>query len=429
VLELFYNQKNGKQKQIAWGYEYEEEPMNKMEILGGTLAGMMFLSGCSSVTEANKNQATESALMPNGTATPEATAISVPIPARPDMADGQYNSGEQSLINDGSFEETETALSAWFKYWFDATNNSFDIKTLDIHYKYVFSADGKSAGVCLESTAYSNVCFALPIINGQTEMLPPTTSGEYSIPVGFGPLQLSDELTADQVSALSLDPSLTNSVLGWENGGWVRIKNGQVVGTLDMASATWKAENGVDKTKLYSAPASDEAFEANPQLYVKGPDAVADPQAFLDWINNQVSPVLGDGTKLEPNLIINGVGPNSGDIYFSCLGNVQLKGSPEFVYTEHNGVKYPVEILTVKNNGLYVGTWAFILFNGGRDNSDGLSSIKGIMDGNKFAGMAIFTAPQSDFPDDVNAMINGGIVGSQTEKGISVGVAAIWTNK
>ncbi len=47
--------------------------MNKIELLGGALAGMMFLSGCAPATETNKNQTTESAPTPGRPATINST--------------------------------------------------------------------------------------------------------------------------------------------------------------------------------------------------------------------------------------------------------------------------------------------------------------------------------------------------------------------
>ncbi len=62
--------------------------MNKIELLGGTLAGMMFLSGCSPTTETNKIPTKESASTsgipatetPFETYVPTATATEAPKP-------------------------------------------------------------------------------------------------------------------------------------------------------------------------------------------------------------------------------------------------------------------------------------------------------------------------------------------------------------
>ena len=228
----------------------EEKSMNKnkMEILGGTLAGMMFLSGCKPASETNKTPVVDASATLSGPTTKESPYVtysptkevfSTATPTRPDMGGGAYNSEQQTLIETGAFKDSEQALTAWFKYWANASNSPFNPETTDIHYKYVFDSTGKNAGVCMESTAYSSVCFALPIINGEVAKVPPTVNSEYTIPVGYGPLQLSDQLSADQVSTLKLDTSLTDSVLGYENGDWVRIKNGAVVGTLDLKTAQW----------------------------------------------------------------------------------------------------------------------------------------------------------------------------------------------
>jgi hypothetical protein len=54
--------------------------MNKMEILGGTLAGVMFLSGCSAATETNKTLVVETATLPNSTATVTSTVEALVTP-------------------------------------------------------------------------------------------------------------------------------------------------------------------------------------------------------------------------------------------------------------------------------------------------------------------------------------------------------------
>ena len=43
--------------------------MNKIELIGSTLAGMMFLSGCAPVLGTNKAPTAETATLPNGIAT------------------------------------------------------------------------------------------------------------------------------------------------------------------------------------------------------------------------------------------------------------------------------------------------------------------------------------------------------------------------
>lgn len=206
-------------------------------------------------------------------------ATSMPTPSRPDMAGGSYSSEQQVLIENGSFAEMEQSLSAWTKYWANAENNPFHPETTDLHFKYVFdNGDSKSAGVCLESSAYTNVCFALPVINGEIIKAPPTTSGSYDIPVGYGPLEMSLTMSADQVSALKLDESLINSVLGYENGGWVRIKNGEVVATLDLESAQWKKESLI-KGNIFQDPQTEADFAT----LVESPSPIDDPVNFAKW--------------------------------------------------------------------------------------------------------------------------------------------------
>lgn len=282
---------------------------NKMEILGGTLVGMMFLSGCAPATETNKTQAAESAPTPGNNAespyvkyTPTVEAASLPMPTRPDMAGGPYNSDQQYLIEVGVFKETEDALTSWFDYWANATNNPFHPETTDLHFKYVFSADNNNSGVCLESSAYPGVCFALPIINGEVAEVPPTVSGEYTIPVGFGPLEMSDQLTVDQVSVLKLDTSLADSVLGYENGGWVRIKDGKVVGNLDLKIASW-----------LTVEVNNKEIDQNITEFLQGNDKFSDDNlekivmGEKDYSANKIKGDLGILTESDSRYVFQGI--------------------------------------------------------------------------------------------------------------------------
>jgi hypothetical protein len=271
------------------GETYNALTSKYAKVGGVALAAASILAAC-----ANANPPAEVSPMPTSnaetpyvkyTATAEATqaVTSVPTPTRPDLSGGPYNSEQQNLIETGAFKDTEQALTTWFKYWANATNNPFNPQTTDIHFKYVFDSTEENSGVCLESNAYPNVCFALPIVNGEVAMVPPTITSEYTIPVGYGPLELSDQLSADQISALKLDESLTNSVLGYENGGWVRIKDGQVVATLDMGTAQWK--KSVDYSGVFGV---DPQSENDPNV-VEAPK-YGDP-AQDEWIKGYLDAV------------------------------------------------------------------------------------------------------------------------------------------
>lgn len=429
------------QAQIATTQEVESHKHRRtIRVVSAVGAGAFLVTACSPAvikfTSTPETDLTATTGLTQSTATKEATVVAteVPTPTRPDMSGGPYNSAEQALIENGSFKDTEAELTAWFGYWANATNNPFHPETTDIHFKYVFSLDDKSAGVGLESSAYPGICFYLPIINGEVSKLPPTATGDYTVPLGFGPLQLSDELTTEQVSVLKIDTALVGSVLGWENGNWVRIKNGQVVGTLDMASATWKAEFNVDTAKLYSVPASIEDLDANPDKYIKVADPLTDMATFKANLG-KIETALGDLTKLKPNLDI--VAMSSFDehgkheFFELKRGGSTFGKNTAFFYFEDENVKYPVYVIKpVDGNGNSYGTFAVILFDGGDANiigDQGTSVVKDISEGKTIRIIGIWEGADSVLSDKANKMITLGLNGSGS--GIQIGPGVIVSEK
>ncbi|KKU30656.1 MAG: hypothetical protein UX46_C0016G0010, partial [Candidatus Amesbacteria bacterium GW2011_GWC1_46_24] len=171
----------------------------------------------------------------------------VPTPSRPDLsqgAGGRYSDGQIKLIENGQFRRQEEVLSRWVKdYWGLAENRPFNPESVDLHYIYVFDNKNRArAGVLLQAGGdYAGRTFTIPIKDGQYMQTPPNPSGgEFNIPPGFGPLELSggnEEL-----------------VLGYRLGAWVRLDQaGNVAETLNLKTAQWE-KVGVVKPVVTEVP-------------------------------------------------------------------------------------------------------------------------------------------------------------------------------
>ena len=171
----------------------------------------------------------------------------VPTPSRPDLsqgAGGRYSDGQIKLIENGQFRGQEEVLSRWVKdYWGLAENRPFNPESVDLHYIYVFDNKNRArAGVLLQAGGdYAGRTFTIPIKDGQYMQTPPNPSGgEFDIPTGFGPLELSggnEEL-----------------VLGYRLGAWVRLDQaGNVAETLNLKTAQWE-KVGVVKPVVTEVP-------------------------------------------------------------------------------------------------------------------------------------------------------------------------------
>lgn len=162
--------------------------------------------------------------------TKEATAI--PTPTRPEEIGGAggsiYTPDQMDMISNGEFLNQENQYKQWQNnYWGLADNAPFNLKTKELHYVYLF--DANKAFVILKAGGdYEGRTFALPIKNGVFMIAPPTTpKGNFNIPVGFGPLEVSGG----------------NYTLAFKNGVLVRIDSkGNIVEKLNMKTASWEKE-------------------------------------------------------------------------------------------------------------------------------------------------------------------------------------------
>lgn len=198
-----------------------------------------------------------------------------------------------------------------------------------------------------------------------------------------------------------------------------------------------KAEFNVDTAKLYSVPASIEDLDANPDKYIK----VADPLTDINTFNanfGKIKAVLGDPTKIEPNLEILGVGTATNGIervQFALDPSVSvINGKLGFFYFEHEGKKYPVLLIkTVMGQNDDMGLFAIILYDGGdtniTGNTQGTEVLKSISEGKGLKFMKIWSASSSSLPDEVNQMIKMGLDGSGTYKDVCIGPGSITTEE
>jgi hypothetical protein len=153
--------------------------------------------------------------------TPEPEASPTPSPERPDLVKagegGLYSEKQIELIENGAFKKQEEDYTKWVvDFWGKADNRPFHPETVELKFKYVFdpenSEDSGKAGVLLEALGdYKGRTFTFPYDTqkGEFRTNPPATpSGNFSIPEGWGPLELSG---GDKGYLLSIN-----------NGEWVR---------------------------------------------------------------------------------------------------------------------------------------------------------------------------------------------------------------
>jgi hypothetical protein len=178
--------------------------------------------------------------------TPTAEIAETPTVARPEFkpgAGGAYTAEQQQLIESGALADKEAVILAWVKYWGNATNTPLNPESWgrDIFYYYLFPMDQTEldktmVGVVLLGDPYYGKTYFNPIKDGKFMTQPPTpTSDKYTIPEGFGPLEVSGG--AEGLTLVNV------------GGQLVRVDStGQIAETIDMATAQWvKAEKNVQQ--------------------------------------------------------------------------------------------------------------------------------------------------------------------------------------
>lgn len=238
------------------------------------------------------------------------------------------------------------------------------------------------------------------------------------------------------VSAESnVDPTITNEETSLPTDVVSAIHDGEIEGTktpevtvTPEVTATPEATKDVyeiDMEKLQNFPKSAQEVIDNPEKFQQAPDGVADPQALLDWYYNKFVPIMGDETKLTPNLKI------SNRVTFSDIINVniipedrqQMMGNPDFFYFKHGDKLYVVPVLTlIDSRGYNYETFALIL-----SDSSVLDSL--INNTNKISQINMFASEKDYNTDDQNKMVNGGINGAISETYFRIATAEVFVEK
>lgn len=239
------------------------------------------------------------------------------------------------------------------------------------------------------------------------------------------------------VSAESnVDPTITNEETSLPTDVVSAIHDGEIEGTktpevtvTPEVTATPEATKDVyeiDMEKLQNFPKSAQEVISNPEKFQQAPDGVADPQALLDWYYNKLVPMMGDQTKLMPNLKISNMVEDSDIINVNIVPEhrQQMMGNPDFFYFKHGQELYMMPVLTlVDSRGYNYGTYALIL-----SDSSVLDSL--INKTNKISQINMVASENAyGITDDQNKMVNGGINGARSKTYFQIATAKIFIEK
>jgi hypothetical protein len=164
------------------------------------------------------------------------TQTSIPTPERPsfEAAGGSYTKEQIESIQNATFEKQEQQLTNWVRnYWGLAENRPFHPDSLELHYYYLFDENNPEKALVLlqaESEEYQGKVFGLPVRDGQFITTPPeVVDDSFSIPEGFGPLELSITDNGNQlvlvdgkISRVNREGKVVQRVN--EQGQWEEVK-------------------------------------------------------------------------------------------------------------------------------------------------------------------------------------------------------------
>jgi hypothetical protein len=181
------------------------------------------------------------------------TLTPVPVPDVQRYTEDEYTEVQKRVIeaDKAQLEAQAQALTKWWRYWGQAMPENvpggrpFDPLSQKLFQKMVFNdAEAPSkAMMVLQSPDYPNTSFFLPIINSQFQTEPPTVDKPgFTIPVGYGPLQLSEVMTYEQAKNANYPPQFADTKLVAGDGTFVRIDptTKEVIATLNMEKARWE---------------------------------------------------------------------------------------------------------------------------------------------------------------------------------------------
>jgi len=185
-----------------------------------------FLSACSPITNLN----------PTATINSTVTPLHITPPVRPELNNPEgltYTLQQIQSIESGIFNNQEELLATWWDYWEKAENRPFQLNTKAI-YTYYWDKNGKAGGVLIRPGGiYGSKSFYVPVIKNGYMSTPPEVEEGFTIPEGFGPLEVSG---GDKY------------VLGWRvnslgQESWVRLdENGEIAEVINPETGQWQPE-------------------------------------------------------------------------------------------------------------------------------------------------------------------------------------------
>jgi hypothetical protein len=185
--------------------------------------------------------------------------------------------------------------------------------------------------------------------------------------------------------------------------------------------------DGINLNVLHNFPTSWDAFLTNPDSYVSCPyNPIDNPVEFRQWIDNVLTPALGNKSSRVNDINIPGV---TGDevngltLQTPTLAGEQLSGEPEFFWFEWQGEKYPVPVINVGMNGSVV-TMA-VAINDLPGNFGGAEFFQAIADGKKILSARIVSDQYAEYPDFMKQVVAAGFTGIFNGEGIAFGAGFV----
>ena len=310
--------------------------MNKTEILGGTLAAMMLLSGCKAANETNRTPAAETAVLP-------ASAIKVELIA-------EMSVDQENALNGLKGLEYKNALKRYAEYWekvkligpgvtvgLGVMPNMKDVTDFSsmLFYFELPGQDYVGKKCTLPWAQYQKY-----LATGDYQQLLPPDSDE--LLTNTDPFCLSSEVTENSAAATAGIP--LGSLLANLDGQPVYIDpvTKEVVGILDAESIKWQAKESFTAEKLAFVPHSVE--EIGQSVEVRSP--IDDPEGYkediqkvLDVIHTQILPNYSGEFVNNKTLSIDNTQQL---IYFNGGTNLTPVTSMYFNWTDSNGNVYKV---------------------------------------------------------------------------------------
>jgi len=166
---------------------------------------------------------------------PDPTSTPIPDPIRPDeiLLKQMYSDEQIQTITNGDFQEQEEQLAEWWAYWQQAVDHPFEYDSQPT-YLYYWDESGKAGGVLIQpGGTYLSRSFYFPISKDGYMTVPPTAEEGFTIPEGFGSLEVSG---GDKY------------VLGWRvnslgQEGWVRLdESGEIAEVINPETRQWQPE-------------------------------------------------------------------------------------------------------------------------------------------------------------------------------------------